>query len=310
MIENPDFQAFCRNERPYVCIPNAFQGDSTTFLQDLKWDATILKLNGFGATAGIASTGGGRNGLHDALEVLDCEKKQLPLPPAPPPPAAPNEIIRKNVHQIWLSSPGNTVDSNIHLQNVFCGNMDARRSLLRHVEQLACAIQEAAAAGGRDPSFVEDIGDDGDDQYNTYTTVSPEVPPELSYLLYEPGAYYQRHVDLIQKHQHQDNKALSQRVVSMILYLGHDKDDVVPYDEAMDGGSLRIYRQQEQPSEVHPPTNGKWNDGDDVALFEDILPLSNTLVLLDSATVSHEVLETLNRSRICVVGWFHGVSVP
>lgn len=284
LADNPDFQAFCKRERPFVCIPNVFT-DDPALLRDLQLDATTLKLNGFGATAGVASSGNIVNkNDNDGKESLASRegglKDQLPK----------KEIIRSNVHQIWLSSPGIGAKSRNPLQNVFCGNMDARQSLLRLVEHLTCTIQRQAA----------DLSPAVMGYQNKYTSLDPAISPELSYLLYEPGAYYQKHVDLIQK---QKTALLvpaeHERVVSMILYLGHDNDDEIPYDNSVDGGSLRIY-QDEKHSEK----------GKVIETFQDILPLSNTLVLLDSATVSHEVLETSTRSRVCVVGWFHGVPLP
>ena len=292
LIENPDFQAFCKRERPFVCIPNAFT-DDPTLLGDLKLDATTLKLNGFGATAGVASSGNSKNKndkCNESSEASFKEFKEGELKKQPT-----SEIIRSNVHQIWLSSPGIGAKSRNPLQNVFCGNMDARQSLLRLVEHLTCAIQQQATAD------VSPAVMDGN-FFNRYASLDPAISPELSYLLYEPGAYYQKHVDLIQKHNTALLNVEHERVVSMILYLGHDNDDEIAYDNLVDGGSLRIYQDEKDIS--------KYEEGCAEELFQDILPLSNTLVLLDSATVSHEVLETLTRSRVCVVGWFHGFPLP
>jgi hypothetical protein len=72
-----------------------------------------------------------------------------------------------------------------------------------------CAIQQAASVS----SVL--IGETD----NHYTTLNPAIPPELSYLLYEPGAHYQKHVDLIQKQKNAITRE-HERVVSMILYLG------------------------------------------------------------------------------------------
>ena len=277
LIDHPGFQAFCKRECSYVCIPNAFANDPN-LLADLKIDATCLKQNGFGASAGIASNG--HNG--NIKKITDVASKTEPTKQLP-------QEIRRGVHQIWLSSPSDSDSSSNPLQNVFCGRIDARQSLLRQMQQLTCAIQQTA-------SVSVAIGGNGETD-NKYTMLNPAIPPELSYLLYEPGSYYQKHVDLIQKRKKGTDRE-HERVVSMILYLGHDQDEERAYDQTRDGGSLRIYGGD---------NDAKNGAAYDVQAFQDILPLPNTLVLMDSATVSHEVLETLSRSRICVVGWFHGV---
>jgi len=115
--QNKDFRAFCRGEQPFVCISNAFDhddNDSTSsstncLMRNLKMDATCLQRNGFGATAGIASDKGKGDNTSDPT------------------------TIRRNVHQIWLSNPGDTTSN--PLQNVFCGHPEARQYLIKLVQQ-------------------------------------------------------------------------------------------------------------------------------------------------------------------------------
>ena len=245
-----------------MCIKDAF---SESFAQDLKLDAVSLKQNDFGANnAGIAAS------------------------------SSITTSMRRNVHQIWLSSP---TDGSF-LANVYCGNHPARQSLLSVLQHLTSEIQilAAGATATKDTTHVQ-----------KYSRLDPTLATELSYLCYEPGSYYQKHIDRIQ-HKKDDIcnniKEENRRVVSLIYYLGHGEDlSSVMYDETRDGGCLRIYESQEDPLIIYGHNNNNNNYEDK---YEDVRPVANTLVLLDSASVPHEVLETFTRSRMCVVGWLHG----
>jgi hypothetical protein len=230
-VSSPAFQKFCLGQSDFVCIHDAFE---KSWIDDLKFDAVCLRQCGFGSQAGIAVGG-------------DEESA---------------EPIRRNVHQIWLSTPG----SPLCLRDVFCGHGEARRILFDKIGHLIQAVQFIASMASAD---------------SPYTTLDPSMAPELSYLLYEPGSRYKKHVDVIQ-----NPASRQQRLVSMILYLGHDGDDQVPYEMSSDGGVLRVYLDN---------ANGSYN--------MDIVPKANTLVLFDSAKVPHEVLVT-HRSRQCILAWF------
>jgi len=60
---------------------------------------------------------------------------------------------------------------------------------------------------------------------------------------------------------------------------------------------------------VFGPEDGGYDVGSDVAP-RDIPPAAGTLVLFDSVTVPHEVLETKLRPRFAVSGWFHENQQP
>lgn len=223
---HPNFQAFCRGETDITVIPNAFEQN---FIQDLKWDAFSMKQEGFGEQAGVAAGNGNKK----------------------------RQNIRRNVHQIWLSS----------LQSrPMPSQSGVRNALLQRTNELARTIQMQAQS----PS-------------SPYSRLNPNLPPELSYLFYEPGSFYQKHVDKIPTH----NPQPVERQVSFILYLGHENDDMHPYNMERDGGALRVYKP------------------DQSSFAFDVPPTANTLVIFNSAKVPHAVMET-HRSRFCIVGWLHG----
>jgi hypothetical protein len=134
---------------------------------------------------------------------------------------------------------------------------------------------------------------------------------ELSYVLYQPGAYYLRHVD---------QSSGGSRVISFIVYLGDptttttDDDnennesagmDSRPWDCVTDGGALRVYGSAVAACTANTVMCSRDEDGngDDYGYYADITPTAGTLVIFDSATVKHEVMTTY-RQRAAVVGWF------
>lgn len=159
---------------------------------------------------------------------------------------------RRNVHQIWLQSPAGRPPE------YFAGNMDARKDMITYLDSIRQKLSI-----DKEPLLRE--------------------LAELSYLWYEPGASYMRHVDAFS-----DSASRSfRRTVSLILFLGDPTNDQ-PWDPEVDGGALRIYSRD---------TAGKER-------YHDIAPTPGTLVLFDSSTTPHEVLET-HRTRSCIVGWFN-----
>jgi SM-20-related protein len=92
---------------------------------------------------------------------------------------------------------------------------------------------------------------------------------ETHYAHYEPGSFYQRHVD-----RHRDNDA---RVISAVCYLNPDWPQ-----EA--GGEIRVWNEQDE----------------EVARLS---PQGGTLLLFTSHNMPHEVLPA-NRVRLSLAGWF------
>lgn len=177
--------------------------------------------------------------------------------------------VRSGVHQIWLASPGSPSQENLLL-----GNLDARRDLFRFVHNLRSQLE----LGG-------------------FRCLPPELL-ELSYLLYdENGASYARHLDTFSgvTTTNSDHR----RSISLLLYLGDDDEGEKkrPWECDRDGGALRIYG-----NPANQCTGGKFVL-DDPDGWSDITPRPGSLVLLDSATVPHEVMTT-KRSRACVAAWF------
>lgn len=231
-----NFQLFSPDGRmpAFICWNDAIPLD---LIHDVKMDALSLRISGFGAKAGVA----GAKQAHD---------------------------IRRDVHQVWLQSPG----SRTPLPMV--GNMDARKLFLRLIDKLRMDLEGRGA--GR------------------WSSLSPEFV-ELSYLLYNPGSFYGKHVDTIA-----DSLAGSHRIfkrsVSMIVFLGDDESDR-PWTSD-DGGAVRIYGSEYASMTSSPVYVDAKND-----VYSDILPTPGTILLFDSEKVPHEVLLT-KRNRICSVGWF------
>jgi SM-20-related protein len=69
ILQNKDFQLFCRGQIPFVCITNAF---SQSFISELRQDALNLRFTGVGAPSSVITK---------------------------------NNDIRHGVHQIWLQAP-------------------------------------------------------------------------------------------------------------------------------------------------------------------------------------------------------------
>ena len=89
---------------------------------------------------------------------------------------------------------------------------------------------------------------------------------EFHYTLYQPGAFYKKHID-----QFQNNGS---RQYSLILYLNADW-------KIEDGGELRIYQNDAQ---------------------QNISPVSGKGVFFKSADLAHEVLVT-HKQRMSITGW-------
>ena len=99
---------------------------------------------------------------------------------------------------------------------------------------------------------------------------------ELQLLAYPAGGHYSRHIDDGVSTAHRPVR----RSISMIVFLT-DNDWVAETD----GGALRVHCDERSPP------------------FYDIAPEAGSLVLFDSSSVSHEVLQTA-RARLACVGWF------
>ncbi len=91
---------------------------------------------------------------------------------------------------------------------------------------------------------------------------------ECHFALYEPGAFYQKHVDRFRD----DDR----RAVSAVLYLNEEW-------LAEQGGALRLYPEGAEP--------------------RDVLPQLGTLAVFLSANLPHEVLPA-TRERLSLTGWF------
>eukprot|EP00521_Asterionellopsis_glacialis_P017975 CAMPEP_0195290794 /NCGR_PEP_ID=MMETSP0707-20130614/6522_1 /TAXON_ID=33640 /ORGANISM="Asterionellopsis glacialis, Strain CCMP134" /LENGTH=323 /DNA_ID=CAMNT_0040350971 /DNA_START=108 /DNA_END=1079 /DNA_ORIENTATION=+ len=298
ILENPSFQAFQKGEIPLVCIPDAVPPHH---IDSIRFDATALAATGFGAAAGVGAS------------------------------RSQQARIRRNVVQTWLQSP-NTSPSTFLM-----GDMDARQKLLKFVDIIRCNLQQQQQQ--QQTASIDDDNDHQDQElclqghHRHPLTSLPPALVELSYLNYEPGAYYKRHVDVIDDKSNtqtsgQDDDAVSRqrrgrqhkRAISMILFLGDgsnnnidgfysdcDDDDCYsssqrPWDVRKDGGALRIH---DSPfvQFTGQPLKRSSDDMDTPTLFSDIPPTSGTMVLFHSAQIPHEVLET-NRNRVCVVAWF------
>ena len=185
--------------------------------------------------------------------------------------------IRHGVHQIWLQSPGTQP------LNALVGHIDSRKALRGLVDTI------------RHELCNHDCGRwDLDPQYS-----------ELSYVLYDKGSFYKRHVDTSSTRHRHDGLDSHERCVSMLLYLGdptlHDLDQR-PWDCPLDGGALRIYEGDKFSlcdCVVEANTIGQIGG----FAFVDITPNPGTLVLFDSHLVPHEVMTT-HRPRSAIVGWF------
>ena len=164
------FKEFRSGISPLICIPNAIPEAIVT---QLRSDACSLQHAGFGTAAGVAS------GMM--------------------------ENIRKDVHQVWLQTPGSC-----RTLEAFVGSVSARKSLYRFIEALRHSLE-----GPR---------------------LLPMELVELSYLFYKQGSFYSRHVDTIAD---KNDERKHVRAISMILYLGDN--EVRSWDCKIDGGALRIY---------------------------------------------------------------------
>ena len=174
-----------------------------------------------------------------------------------------SDSIRNNVHQTWLQSCHESLPLS------FIGDIDIRKDLFRAIEELRSELAHGNSDESNQGTMIELID-----------KLHPSMV-ELSYLSYQSGSYYKRHIDTFQNKVGGGN----QRVVSLILYLGSDDDRDMQWTE-VDGGNLRIFTD-----------NG----------YKDVVPHPGTLVIFSSSTVAHEVLET-RRSRRCIVGWFNAPS--
>lgn len=215
--------------------------------------------------------------------------------------ASQTDGIRAGVHQIWLQSPRTDQRHASSLQYIMVGQMAARRDLIRWVDSLRLYLESSRG---------------------------PEAAPllagvELSYVMYQPGAYYLSHVDQSKSAGTRDT---SRRAISFLLYLGdptttcddNDENNETrgsrPWDCVTDGGALRVYG-----SAVAAACTGDTvscsregggddkteqdDDFDESCYYADITPTAGTLVIFDSASVEHEV-RTTHRPRAAVVGWF------
>ncbi|WP_020407283.1 2OG-Fe(II) oxygenase [Hahella ganghwensis] len=104
---------------------------------------------------------------------------------------------------------------------------------------------------------------------------------EAHYALYQPGAFYKRHID--------NFDGSSPRMVTFTYYLNTGW-------RANQGGALRMYTgSQREDAEVVPVVSEQLD-------CQDILPEAGRLVLFMSQVFPHEVLPT-NRDRWSIAGW-------
>lgn len=234
--------------------------------------------------------------------------------------------IRKDVHQLWLSTPGQVlcVDS-----TPYVGDLSARQKLFDTVEQIRRELMHGTNnSDDTDWYFLseserrqryydslwgsktEEVSISIDEQNSNIVQGIDILHPshiELSYLSYSKGSFYRRHVDRIKSEGGQ--KRNSNRIVSFILYLGSDDDVFRDWDPNRDGGCLRVYGKESVECLKHQGVKYTSTNDDEIDLdlntgeeYIDISPSPGTLVLFDSSRVPHEVRET-HRSRRCVVGW-------
>jgi hypothetical protein len=204
--------------------------------------------------------------------------------------ASQTDGIRTGVHQIWLQSPRTDQRHASSLQYVMVGQMAARRDLIRWVDSLRSYLESSRLLAA--------------------PLLSASV--ELSYVLYQPGAYYLRHLD----------QSGGSRVISFILYLGdpttttddneNSEAGSRPWDCVTDGGALRVYGSAAactgntvmcSREDGDDYDKAEQDDDESCRYYADITPTAGTLVIFDSATVKHEVMTTY-RPRAAVVGWF------
>ncbi|MCG9731967.1 2OG-Fe(II) oxygenase [Shewanella sp. Isolate13] len=92
---------------------------------------------------------------------------------------------------------------------------------------------------------------------------------ESHYAIYEPGAFYQKHSDVLQGSRN--------RILTSVLFLNHDW-------KAEHGGELIVYDENDNKLETISPNFGKW-------------------VVFLSERFPHEVLRT-EVNRYSIAGWF------
>lgn len=96
---------------------------------------------------------------------------------------------------------------------------------------------------------------------------------EAHFALYEPGAFYARHVDAF--------RGARNRILSVVLYLNENW-------QAGDGGELALYR-DDAPDDEEPQ--------------QLVAPVGGRLVVFLSEEVPHAVLAA-NKDRYSIAGWF------
>jgi Rps23 Pro-64 3,4-dihydroxylase Tpa1-like proline 4-hydroxylase len=236
------------------------------------------------------------------------------------------QSVRKDVHQFWLSSPGQvlSVDS-----IAYVGDTSIRHKLFDTVEQIRKELVYGSnnsdgtawiflSESERKQKYYDSLwGFENaqisiavDEQSSGLVQGIDTLHPshiELSYLSYCKGSFYRRHLDRIKNKG--DKNRDSNRIVSFILYLGSDDDGNRDWDPNRDGGCLRVYGKEnveclKQQGVKHSSKNDDGIDLDQKIGEEyiDISPSPGTFVVFDSSKVAHAVRET-HRSRRCVVGW-------
>lgn len=95
---------------------------------------------------------------------------------------------------------------------------------------------------------------------------------EFHYAFYESGSFYKRHLDQFKSHRG--------RKFSLVIYLNEDWQE-------SDGGNLRLYL-----------------DGERV---EDVFPVAGRAVFFKSDELEHEVMSSIQRTRISIAGWLKSV---
>lgn len=107
---------------------------------------------------------------------------------------------------------------------------------------------------------------------------------EAHFAVYDPGAFYRRHLDAFNGAANGAFNGRKGRVLSVVLYLNQAW-------RSEEGGRLRIWP---DPNALHP--------------VAEIEPRAGTLVCFLSDRIPHEVLEA-HRQRISIAGWFRASPV-
>ena len=172
------------------------------------------------------------------------------------------------------------------------GNIDAREELLDLMGDLRDLLQ--TDLGIR-------LSESMELQYLRYPGSDDGRSKKSREQVTKKNGFYGRHFD-----SSPEDESTCRRKVSLLLYLNDET-----WDTRVDGGLLRAYLPQQQqqatPTAIMKRKRSSIcsdeHDKKEEDSIQDITPKGGTLVLFDSASVEHEVLQTY-RERWAVVGWF------